>query len=123
MSRVISTLGKIAGSGEVLTALIIILVATASFGLGRLSVEKKENKSFQINGNISQNEISSVSATVSNSNAPSSEKVVASKNGTKYHFTWCSGAKNISEVNKIFFDSKEQAEQAGYSKATNCKGL
>ncbi len=124
MSQIILNLRKIVRSGEALTALIIILVATGSFGLGRLSVQTKEKESFQINRPVSQKEAASAaSAAVVNSNAPSSEKVVASKNGTKYHFPWCSGAKNISEANKIFFDTKEQAEQAGYSKASNCKGL
>lgn len=123
MSQIISVLGKLARSGEVLTALIIILVATCSFGLGRLSVQNKEKEPFQINRAVPQNEVANtLSATAVNSGT-SSGKVVASKNGTKYHFPWCSGAKNISEANKIFFDSKEEAEKAGYSKASNCKGL
>ncbi len=123
MSQIILSLRKIAHSGEVLTAIIIILVATGSFGLGRLSVQNKEKEPLQINMPVSQNGTSStVSAAVLNSKT-SSSGVVASKNGTKYHFPWCSGAKNISEANKIFFDSKEQAEEAGYSKAVNCKGL
>ena len=48
---------------------------------------------------------------------------VASKNGTKYHFPWCSGAKSISEVNKIWFNSVEEARASGYAPAANCKGL
>lgn len=47
--------------------------------------------------------------------------IVASKKGTKYHFSWCPGAKTISEANKIFFASVADAEKAGYSKAANCK--
>ena len=50
-------------------------------------------------------------------------QVVASKNGTKYHFPWCSGAKTISEANKIYFNSIEEAGAAGYTPAANCKGL
>lgn len=124
MSQIILNLRKIARSGEALTALIIILVATGSFGLGRLSVQTKAKEPFQINRAVSQNKTpSAVSAAAINSNTSSSGKVVASKNGTKYHFPWCSGAKNISEANKIFFDTKEEAEKAGYTKASNCKGL
>ncbi|TSC62722.1 MAG: hypothetical protein G01um101448_259 [Parcubacteria group bacterium Gr01-1014_48] len=48
---------------------------------------------------------------------------VASKKGTKYHFPWCGGAARISEENKIWFNSKEEAEKAGYTPAGNCKGL
>ena len=50
-------------------------------------------------------------------------KYVASKSGTKYHLPWCGGAKQIKEANKIWFDTKEEAEAAGYTPATNCKGI
>ena len=48
---------------------------------------------------------------------------VASKNGTKYHLPWCSGAKRIGEANKIWFATKEAAEKAGYTPAANCRGI
>lgn len=48
---------------------------------------------------------------------------VASKNGTKYHLPSCSGAKRIKEENKIWFNSKQEAVQAGYEPAKNCKGI
>ncbi len=50
-------------------------------------------------------------------------KYVASKSGSAYHFPWCSGAKRIKEANKIYFNTKEEAEKAGYRPAGNCKGL
>ena len=50
-------------------------------------------------------------------------QLVASKGGTKYHFPWCSGAQRISEANKIWFNSVEEARKAGYTPASNCKGL
>jgi len=49
--------------------------------------------------------------------------LVASKNGTVYHFPWCSGAQRINEENKIWFTSQEEAQAAGYRPAANCKGL
>jgi len=48
---------------------------------------------------------------------------VVSKNGARYHYPWCSGAQSIKEENKIWFDTKEEAEAAGYTPAANCKGL
>jgi methylphosphotriester-DNA--protein-cysteine methyltransferase len=48
---------------------------------------------------------------------------VASKSGTKYHLPWCPGAKQIKEDNKIWFDTKEDAEKSGYAPAANCKGI
>jgi len=55
--------------------------------------------------------------------ATQESNLVASKNGTKYHYTWCSGASTIKEENKVYFASKEEAEKAGYKPAVNCKGL
>ncbi len=55
---------------------------------------------------------------------PSTEKqIVASKNGTVYHYVWCPGAKQIKEENKIYFYSPQEAEKAGYRPAKNCPGL
>lgn len=48
---------------------------------------------------------------------------LASKSGTKYHRPSCPGAKRIKEENKIWFNSKEEAERAGYSPAKNCNGI
>jgi len=48
---------------------------------------------------------------------------VGSKNGNKYHFPWCSGAKRISSKNAVWFSTKAEAERAGYTPASNCKGL
>ncbi len=50
-------------------------------------------------------------------------KYVASRNGKKYYLPSCSGAKSISEANKIWFSTKEEAEKAGYAPATACKGI
>jgi len=49
--------------------------------------------------------------------------IVASKNGAKYYFTWCSGATRIKEENKVWFESETEAKNAGYAPASNCKGL
>ncbi|MBI5005006.1 MAG: hypothetical protein HZC03_00115, partial [Candidatus Lloydbacteria bacterium] len=48
---------------------------------------------------------------------------VASKNGTTYHFPWCSGAIRIKEENKVWFATKEAADRAGSHPAGNCTGL
>jgi len=48
-------------------------------------------------------------------------RVVASKNGTKYHYPWCAGASQIKEENKIWYESELQAQQAGLTKAKNCQ--
>lgn len=110
---------------------IIAFSAIGSFALGRLSALES--------GNVYIEQRAAVGAalvTDSSADGPSqefsqtlsqgveaSEAVVASKNGTKYHFPWCAGAQSIKEENKIWFDSTAQARAAGYTPASNCKGL
>lgn len=50
-------------------------------------------------------------------------KYVGSKKGNKFHLPWCSGAKTMSEENKVWFQTKEEAIAAGYTPAANCKGI
>lgn len=103
--------------------MVLILVAAASFGLGRQSIITSTTA-------LDRNEATVVTATTKPEAAAttietplSSTYYVASKNGQVYHLPHCSGAKNISEANKITFTSKEEAEAAGYRPAANCKGI
>lgn len=48
---------------------------------------------------------------------------VASKNGTRYYLPWCGGASRIKEENKVWFQTKEEAEARGLTPAKNCPGL
>jgi len=114
---------------EVFTVLTIIFVALASFGLGRLS--KLEESAFPIRVE------NTASAALGAKTASPGERreggmpvvpletgaYVASKQGGKYHFPWCSGAQRIKEENKVWFQTKEEAQRAGYEPAANCKGL
>lgn len=49
--------------------------------------------------------------------------VVASRNGSVYHFPWCSGGSQIKQENMIWFTSEEAAKEAGYTPSKSCKGL
>lgn len=116
---------------DLVLIIVIICVAFISFGLGRLS---------KIEGNKSPVTIESLGAGIGNlglespvlgpemtqdEDFPSNQGglLVGSKNGAKYHYPWCSGALRIKEENKIWFNSAEEALQAGYTPASNCKGL
>ncbi len=111
---------------EVLTSLIIISVGFASYGLGKLSVSQVQDAQIDI-VKASPVRLSpskqSPSTTVPTQTANATSVVVASKSGKKYHFPWCAGAKQIAEKNKITFNSTEEARRAGYTPASNCKGL
>lgn len=118
-------------------AALLISVAAASFGLGRLSVAPQNGEeeapklaliqkpsartSTSIEASASVGE--SVKEADSASAETSSSGYVASKNGTKYHLPWCSGAKRITEENKVVFETKEEAEASGYTPAANCPGI
>ena len=99
-------------------SLVIILVASLSFGIGRLSVvSQREGIKIEYDQSLITNTAAVVNAPVGNS----AGEVVASKNGSKYHYQYCSGAKQIAEKNKIVFASPTAAEAAGYVLASNCK--
>jgi hypothetical protein len=116
---------------------LIILLALASFGIGKYSSYKgnkvpvtiREVSGTVVSTNkevVVTNEAlpqATPQAKVEGVSTVSGETVVASKNSTKYHYPWCAGAKQISAVNKITFNSIEEARKAGYTPAANCKGL
>ena len=99
---------------------IILLVGAISFGLGRISIISDSKVPVTVSlASVNSNDISTT-----NPDLTAEEKLyVASKNGTKYHYPWCSGAQRINEENKIWFSTKDEAEKAGYTPAANCKGL
>jgi len=118
----------------------IVLIAIIAFCLGRISGLQEKREPVRVLNNSSPNPLllqqekgaseqtpSSVSleqnAAVGASDITSGEVVVASKNGTKYHYPWCAGAKQIAEKNLVTFNSIEEARASGYTPAANCKGL
>lgn len=46
--------------------------------------------------------------------------IIGNKNSQKYHLADCQGAKKISEHNKIWFDTAEEAAAAGYQPCNIC---
>ncbi len=116
-------------------SLVIIGVAVTSFGLGRLSVPSLAAPLATVKGGTMDTTsrtlvpTSTMSAPASAlvastiTNPASAQKLVASKSGSKYHFAWCPGAKQIKEANKVYFDSPAAARAAGYTPAANCPGL
>jgi hypothetical protein len=116
-------------------ALLIILVALTSFGLGRWSVAQNKPNTPVLTPTTVVREPQAAVAGIEVKNVPPPStkneelgavgkmQYVASKSGTKYHLLWCPGAKTIKESNKVYFSSKEEAESAGYQPAANCKGI
>lgn len=107
---------------DIITVLVILLVGFLSFGLGRLSALSEKKAPIAVK-NLAGAAIVSVEKGIEPAQSTDEKLYVASKNGTKYHYPWCSGAQRINEGNKIWFSTKEEAEKAGYTPASNCKGL
>ncbi len=117
---------------DLFTVFVIVLIGFAGFGLGKLSSLEKKREPIIINKALNSIPLETkveipMGATVSAKAMIASEKaqglLVASKTGKKYHFPWCAGATQIADKNKIWFSSYEEAQKAGYTKASNCKGL
>jgi len=109
---------------------LILLIALLSFQLGRISKTagqpiKIERASIQEIFSRDPNLQITSESTNNNESGGVGQidfRVVVSKKSTskKYHFLWCSGAKQIKEENKIYFNSEEEAISAGYTLAGNC---
>jgi len=126
----------IIGDKTVFIIVIILTVAFCSFGLGRLSKIEEHQIPILIQNNnlatISNSRDTKINEGIGESQPvevepslilPIGGKYVGSKNSDKYHAPWCSGAQRIKAENQIWFESKEEAEAAGYTPASNCKGI
>ncbi|MDD5050262.1 MAG: hypothetical protein PHV93_00780 [Candidatus Pacebacteria bacterium] len=103
---------------RIFVVILIILVGSASFGLGRLSVSEGEKTPIRI-----ENFASSTSEVVAEGQGSglSASMVLASKTGTSYYYPTCSGAKRITEKNKITFPSAKEAEAFGLHIGPGCQ--
>jgi hypothetical protein len=105
---------------------ILTLVAVVSFGLGRLSGLEAVKREVAIE--FPKNQQASAFLAAFATTAPetlfkTSGTYGASKNGTKYYLPSCGAWKRVSVKNQIWFDTKEEAEAAGYEPAANCPGI
>ena len=124
--------GLLRNPDAILTALIIG-VSLTSFALGRISVgndlvpETGKAEAIGATNSALRENLKPTNplqmASTTQGETRTQKGYVASKSGTKYHLPWCGSAKQIKEENKIWFDTKEEAEKAGYTPASNCKGI
>ena len=93
---------------------LILLVAMASFGLGRLSALEGSKGPIPV---IQEPLLQQARA------LPAGGYVVGSRGGTVYYFPWCGGAEKIAASEQVWFPSEKDAQKSGYTPAGNCKGL
>lgn len=122
---------------DIYVILLIVLASCASFGLGRMSVsESREPIAIEYDPEIAQagllvpagqnvpmyatKSLDKNLLTASVGSINTSGNYVASKRGKNYYAVSCTGAKTLSEANKIYFATTTEAEKAGYKKSTSC---
>lgn len=120
---------------DIMIVIIVILVGSGSFMLGRLSVKGNEGSGVKIeymdkeSGQYVDQTASVIGATKStNSKAtssvvqnPAGKNYFASSRGSKYYSLGCSAGKSIKMSNRVYFATSEEAEVAGYELSSSCK--
>lgn len=56
-----------------------------------------------------------------NGNQPANGQIIGNKNSKIYHVPGCSTYNSVSEKNRQYFSTADDAEKAGYRKAKNCQ--
>lgn len=120
---------------DILTIMIVVLVGIGSFELGRLSKDNTSSGGLNIRyedpadllantarvGDIKP--INEVVGKVNTSKSPSPKtgNFFASKRGKKYYSISCGAGKTIKVDNRIYFDTREEAEKAGFELSSACR--
>lgn len=118
---------------ELFHSVLLLGVALGAFGLGYFAGLERGREPVRVTfpESLAVTTTSPTSTLTSESKLPaatevsskqsSKQVVLASKQGSKYHFPHCPGAKQIKETNQIWFNSPAEAEAAGYTLAGNCQ--
>lgn len=113
---------------EIILAIGVFLALLIAFGSGILVGNNKPEEPLTIEEPVVAEEISSLreNLKIFNESAPEikmpeEKNFVASKNGEYYYPLGCAAANRIKDANKIFFSSKEAAEQKGLKPSAYCK--
>ena len=111
---------------DILLAICMVLVAGIGYNLGTINALHGTSSNSNKEASLYQPAVSATSkkaAAIMPSKPPTDLRVVASKGSSSklYHYTWCPGAKQIKESNKLWFNTAAAADAAGYTLAGNCK--
>jgi hypothetical protein len=129
MQKIKAYIGSEQGK-DVLVVLIVILVGLGSFELGRLSMGTNSSSGIKIEYpelSTSQAANAEIAATSQKTSAPQPKPKVAveiyfaSKRGHKYYPAGCAAGKTIKMENRVYFDTRAQAEAAGYELSSSCR--
>ena len=119
-------------SKDTLLSLVIIATALTSYVVGANSVSSKGNASGIVfnqipTPNYENTNIATGTESIKYNRGESQAagvgvtSIFASRNGSKYYYSWCKSAGRIKDKNKVYYDTKEQAIASGKSLASSCK--
>jgi predicted PurR-regulated permease PerM len=112
--------------------LLVLIVGLISFYLGRLSTQEASEspnlgKKVTQNSNnlkaqsfIKETDTQTNNTTLKNTVNKTTGKYIASKNGKIYYPKDCKGSQRIKDSNRVFFETKEEAEYKGYKQTASC---
>jgi hypothetical protein len=116
----------------ILLIISAILIGGSAYFIGKIQNSESQSNTIQIvypdaiavKGNII-NTPNQVAASLNTTIDTKSQigKIIASKNGKRYYYESCTGVNRIKPENRIYFDTKEQAEAKGLTLASGCKTL
>lgn len=112
---------------DILIVLIVILVGLGSFELGRLSKGRQDSGiKIEYSEQFENQEANVISSSNLLQNTgiekiSSSKIFFASSKGSKYYSIGCSAGKTLKQENRIYFDTREEAEVAGYTLSSSCQ--
>jgi hypothetical protein len=105
---------------DILTVLIVILVGASSFGLGRLSKTGSDTQLKVYNASQEANVATGLQNVVSTVKTSTTGNFFASTRGSKYYPVNCSAGKTIKQENRVYFETGEEAQKAGYELSSSC---
>ncbi len=115
------------------TLILILVVASIFFAIGRLSYTEEHRPPIKIEyNNVIATSSSDVLGVASSTEKvipkveapiPKDGPVIGSRSGKKYYYPWCGTVKRIKPENQIHFASIIVAKAAGFVPGGNCKGL
>ena len=103
---------------DIILILGIVLIALVSFGAGLL-VSLQNNQGAIIIQNPTASIIKATEPASAEATAGKQGRLIGSVNSNKYHWPECSFGKRIAEQNQIWFESEEEAQNAGYVRGSN----
>ncbi len=121
-----------------MVVLVVILVGLMAFELGRLSkVGNSSGIKIQYNGEAeSANVLNALKdsnvlakpkvlgaseSKPTNSSSTTGQNFFASSRGKKYYPVGCTAGNTLKQENRIYFNTREEAESAGYTLSSSCR--